>query len=269
MTPCVNCFCVPCACAQGGFLPAGVVASTPEPFESVQRARVNAGEAWRVALTPDDDTTTTDTDPLYARDVERIEWHTRLIPDLLHAARQSVIPLRASVTDDVKVSGSKGEAPAPLNVAAVDDADDLWALTIAFVGEVADCLHVKAPNAAAAVWRHGSDPIGLPSSATEADAYTLGMAVERWLNRHAVGIASTPVLRAPLDFLLRAIRAARAKWIPDADPTPRRRLCEVCGTWAVKVTYEDVEGTQYRMADCAQCGEHYGHEVIEETSRDG
>lgn len=200
---------------------------------------------------------------LYEQEIDRFEWHTHLILEVLHTMRGEVAQLRASVTDAVRVSGSKAEAPAPANLGAIDAADQLWAVVIAFVREAAESISVDPPAAAAQVWVQGGYVAGFRSSVNADEASQLGYMVERWLNRHVLDIIRTPALAEPLGFVFAELRKARARWLPARELAPRRRVCTVCAERAVVVTYDDLDGVEHRRVDCRVCGAHYGHEPVQ------
>ena len=199
--------------------------------------------------------------PVYvdADALSRFDWHTALIPTLLHAMRAGVVPLRAATTDDVKVSRSKGAAPAPLNLNAVDDADELWAKLVIYVTEVAEQLRVDAPLAVGHVWMNNDEPAGLPAGADADDAHALGWRVQRWFDRHSQNIVDLDnVLWEQTEFLFAEIRKGRAKWLTVKDTVmPRKAFCDVCGTNNVTDEYLDVDGVEHRSTACQMCGHQY------------
>ena len=124
MSDCENCFVTPCMCTWGGFQAPGVTVTTPAPVQAVTTP--TGGRTARVlaaATTMHRSERFDDIDQ--SRFVSRFQWHMDQIPAILVAIREETVPLRATAYDANKVQASKGEAPAPANLHAVDDADEL------------------------------------------------------------------------------------------------------------------------------------------------
>lgn len=156
-------------------------------------------------------------------------------PDLVGWIREQVTPgTWRGTRDDVL-----REAPAPLTVDAVADADDLHALLSAWAVAYADLTGLTGPSWGGSAIRPGSrrridlpGPHGLPSTRhvvyddprvvglrADADHRDATHRVATWLLRHREGIAALDWAASWHDEVVDAIRGASSRW-PRA---PRQR----------------------------------------------
>lgn len=249
---CSNCFLSPCSCESGGILPAGVTGAPATTVRAVQQAVEGrtARHQQAVTFTGSHDRDVVDESPW----VRRARWHFDQIPSILVAIREDMNPIRATQYDANRVQTSKGDAPAPANLDALDDADDLWAGVVLYTREVAERLHAQPPASLDVVWMHHGEVAGLPTGLTPRAVNTAGFAISEWLGVWAPDIEWL-VSRDASDALFRAIRGAAARWTPDGAPRrPVPRVCGLCGEKRVGVHYVDQDGTDVPVIECAGCG---------------
>lgn len=261
---CDNCFLTPCQCDTGAFLPAGVTQSAPEAFEVVLAGTETRSDHLQALIDVQADTDPRlDTTGTPSGWEKRLRWHVDQIPTILHTIRTATVPLRATKYDANKVQASKGDAPAPVNLNAVDDADDLWALIVPVIVECGEKLHARTPPVTTASWSHHGQVAGLPHSFTPRDARNAGWQVSEWLRMWAPHLEFTDV-HDGLDDLFRAIRGLAVKWTGEVQPRMfNTRACTVCGEKRVGVTYDDIDGVEHRIAACIHCGAEYGSEPVQ------
>jgi len=206
--------------------------------------------------------TTLALDPEWAAWTTRYEWHVDQIPGLLEVMRLDMVPLAASQTDKVIVSGTKGDGtPVPLRLDAVDDADDLWGALAAYTLEVADLLGEQPPHVLRASWWRAGQVQGVRAAADARKVRSDAFEVVAWLVDRETLIAPETGLQDSEEHLFALIRKARARW--KAAPRPRRarpRPCATCGDVAVLIDWMDVPGgigPALPVGRCSTCGEQY------------
>ena len=261
MTTCDERFLDPRMC---GFGIPGASGSTPERFEAAQ-ARVETRSDRLQALT----TVQADDDPRLYEPVgeisgweRRLRWHVDQLPVILETIREARVRLRAAKYDANRVQESRGEAPAPTDLNAVDDADDLWALIVPLMVECSEKVHGKLPPVAGASWTHHGQVAGLPAQWTPRDARLAGWHVAEWLRMWAPHLEFVDV-GEPMDHLFRAIRGAAARWVGVTPRLYRARGCGLCITGRVLIRYEDIGGVEHMTVECVACGQGYGSEPVE------
>lgn len=263
MTTCDDCFLDPCMC---GFGIPGASGSTPERFEAVQ-ARMESRTDRLQALT----TVQADDDPRLHEPVgeisgweRRLRWHVDQLPVILETIREARVRLRAAKYDANRVQESRGEAPAPIDLNAVEDADDLWALIVPLVTECGEKLHARTPDAVQAAWTHHGEPAGIPATWTPRDVRNAAWHVAEWLRMWAPHLEYVDVGDS-MDHLFRAIRGAAARWVGVTPRLYRARGCGLCITGRVLIRYEDIGGVEHMTVECVACGQGYGSEPVQAT----
>lgn len=253
---CSNCFLTPCSCEAGGILPAGITGqpiTTHQAVLTTPEGRV-ARHAVAVTFTP------SQTRPIMDEStwVTRFLAHIDQIPTILVAIREDTVPLRATTYDADKVQASKGDAPAPVNLIAVDDADDLWARLVPYARECSELLHATPPASLDLVWMHHGQVAGLPAGLEPRAINTAAYAVIEWLAGWVESI-EWMVPREGVEDLFRSVRALAGKWTPDGVVRrATRRVCLWCGEKRVDVRYEaTTDGPDALVVMCQACGATY------------
>ncbi|WP_292716163.1 hypothetical protein [Microbacterium sp. 13-71-7] len=148
----------------------------------------------------------------------------------------------------------------------MDDADDLWAALVEYIGEVAERLQDPAPAAVGATWAIDENARGLPSWMNSELAYVAGFALVEWLISRAAEVSELR-MRDSEEFLFALVRKLQSRYVLDPIERPaHRRTCSVCGERAVIVSWV-VDDTG--EAACRVCGATYGTEAIQHGEADG
>lgn len=193
-----------------------------------------------------------------ARWVRQYEWHLDQIPAILHTLRDEAVPLKAARLDNIRVSGSREQAPLPFNADMVDAGDDLWAALAQYLGHVAELLGETVTDAAS--WTRRGEAVGLSSHIRGREALALAYRVIAWLIDHARQVAAFTVLQDTEDHLFALIRKLRTRYmIPAVERPARRRQCTTCGEQAVTAAWVDgINARPVLVATCRRCGATYG-----------
>lgn len=192
---------------------------------------------------------------------ERYEQFLDQLPILLETMREHANPLKAAGLSE-RVSGGGGEAPLPFRADPVDDCDDLWSALVEYVGEVAERLQDAAPGAAGASWASSNGIRGIGAGVSGDQAYKAGFVLIAWAIDRAEKIQALG-LRDSEDHLFSLIRKLMGRYVvPPIERPSRRRLCSVCGEYAVVVDW--ILGDAGEAA-CAVCGAVYAIEPMEES----
>lgn len=201
----------------------------------------------------------TDTDIFQAnlrRWIERYEQHLDQLPILVEHLRDRANPTKAGSLNE-RVSGGGGEASTPLRLDPVDDCDDLWAALVEYLGEAAEKLQDPAP-ATARSWTAGGSVRGIPAWMSADDAYRAAYELIAWLIDRAPRIHALELTDSE-EHLFALIRKLMSRYVvPPIERPSRRRMCSVCGEYAVVVDW--VIG-DVGEAKCRVCGATYAPAV--------
>lgn len=194
----------------------------------------------------------------------RYLWHIDQIPGLIEVMRDSRVPLAASQTDKVVVSGSKADAnPVPIRFEQNEyeaPGDALWAALVEYTVEVADALHEPHPHVLRASWFYRGAVAGLRASTDSRTARAHAFEVVAWLADRVQKIAPLAGVQTGEEFLFELIRKARGRHVIARPRRARPRVCEVCGEQAVHVEWMDVPGRigpALPVGRCSECGQQY------------
>ncbi|MGK9222268.1 MULTISPECIES: hypothetical protein [unclassified Microbacterium] len=200
-------------------------------------------------------------DPEWVAWEEQYTWHLDQVPALLHTIRATVLPLAASQTDKVIVSGSKADTTSlPFRLDAVDEADDLWAALVEYALEVADTLTLDRPAVLRATWFTRGHVAGIRAATSADTARAHAWEIVGWLIGHAPVIVEHDTLQAGEDHLFQLIRKARARHHITRPRRARPRPCAVCGDVAVLVDWAEIPGgigPAEPVGACQTCGQTY------------
>lgn len=203
-------------------------------------------------------------DEQWRRWVERYEWHLGLVPGLLDAMRDDVPRISSDSRryGAERVSSSRDGAPLPFNADTLDSADELWAALVQYAENVDELLATEAPLVLATLpsvgrWRARGEAQGIRSTG---DVRRDAFAIVGWLIDRVDWIAPLPVLEESEDFLFTLIRRHRARYLGTPARRESRRLCPLCRTGEVVVTFVEapLSTKGERVAKCSLCGEVYG-----------
>jgi len=184
---------------------------------------------------------------------ERYEQLLDQVPMLLEHLRTMANPLKAGSLGE-RVTGGGGEAPAPVRLDPVDDADDLWAGLIEYTLDVAHRLHEPAPAAAGDTWTARGSVQGLPAHLDADGAYRAAWEVVGWLIDRAPRIHPLALTDSE-QHLFGLVRKLVARYVtPPIERPSHRRECSVCGERAVVVSWVIDDTGEAR---CAVCGAVY------------
>lgn len=153
--------------------------------------------------------------------------------ELVLQVRESMVRGPAAVDGD-RVRGGKTAPPAPLDVAAVDAADELFALLFSAAVQMSSELGVAEPPDEGK-WRVASVVHGVPSTFTpEAAARSVGRLVSWWRD-HLEAIAGLPDVLDVGPELHEMVRVMRSRW-PAAErsrhlPGTPCRECDLMDLW--------------------------------------
>lgn len=207
-------------------------------------------------------------DPSWVSWAERFAWHLDEIPDLISQILKHRDPTKAARFDRERVSGSGADGtPAPVNVVAIDDADEMWTslMTLAHAADgwfevhaawnqkLAEMVRVDPlPEVRSAM--RGAIVIGVHPSVDEHGAMWDAYDVAAWLKRHASGIEHRRELAGMADDLERVVRSLRRRYGVDRrrPGAPMRRQCSTCGAVAVIVEWAESVG-RYEVQGAARC----------------
>jgi hypothetical protein len=196
--------------------------------------------------------------PPVSRDpwVKRYTARMGSIPGVIHAARESVVPYRATRLDVPRVDGTR-EAPMPFREEGVDAADELWAQLVIYAREVAELIGGSSPSALrSAVWTVRGEPQGFQPGVTPGAAHNLALEVALWLIERVDLIATFSELADTEALLFSTAQAIYRAMGAAAVPTlrARRRKCVLCDEWGV------VASPLTDRVWCVVCGAEYGGE---------
>ena len=189
----------------------------------------------------------------------RADWlrrHLVMIPGLILHIRAQAIP-SMSADSEPRVSGSKEKTLAPLQVAPIDDADDLWARTCSLAAyyaersgewrEMPDCIDRQWTIQTSAEL----EVIGFAS--TDADRiYMDAVEVTRYLNERAGLLAMNHEYHDPVVQLVGEVAKARARYPESAAHVGAKLKCPKCLRHGVEPEYTD-DGELAALA-CRICG---------------
>ncbi|EYT55801.1 hypothetical protein H490_0103975 [Leucobacter sp. UCD-THU] len=189
----------------------------------------------------------------------RPDWLTRhlgQVPMLLLHIREHALPsLQANA--EPRVSGSKEQTTAPLNIDPIDHADELWgevcALAIDYADRSGDWKGL--PDALDRQWRIATSAqfsvVGFSSSDPDR-IYADVVDVTRYLIERAWTLAINQQYQIPVDELVASIQSARRRY-PDAPSfAPHRHRCPKCLLHGVVPDYS--ESGEILALRCERCG---------------
>jgi hypothetical protein len=118
-------------------------------------------------------------------------------------------------------------------------------------------LSCSPPLPIVARWRARGEAQGIRSTG---DVRRDAFAIVGWLIDRVDWIAPLPALEESEDFLFTLIRRHRARYLGARDRRKSRRLCPLCRTGEVVVTFVEapLSTKGERAAKCSLCGEVYG-----------
>ncbi len=156
--------------------------------------------------------------PFYRRAKGGLDVMPELIGHIvaLHTAR-------CGASDD-RVHTTK-ELPLPFSMQAWDDANEVYALGVEWVGTFSRALKAPAPGPAARAWRNEWDEVvGLPPHVEPHEAREVTATMSTWLSQHLDRILGhDPAQALRFSEALRTIYRINARW-PRHEPTSWSRL---------------------------------------------
>lgn len=214
-------------------------------------------------------------DPTWVTWRERFAWHMGEIPNLIGETLRHRNPTRSVRYDREIVDGGGPEGtPAPMNVDAVDDADELWSALIRFAEMVDSWFNTAAqevptiegssfvermPTVQSA--KRGGIVAGVHALLDEHQALVQAEAVASWLIRMGGEIRKRPSLVAEAETMEPLVRKLRIRYGVQRRRAgaPMRRRCVTCDEVAVIVEWaESVGDREVRgAARCLECRQVY------------
>lgn len=166
------------------------------------------------------------------------------IPSLLEHMRELVVPIAAAGTAE-RVGGSH-VPPAPLNLAAADDADRLWSHLCDFADLVGARIGDTPPITGDRMIRQRSP----------ADIAARAQILVRWLQTARYRICTDPYFEAYFHpdnlHIVRVSRRAQHRYPLEDKPLPSRFRCKECGEHTVTVRYGVLGGpTGFSCSACS------------------
>lgn len=188
----------------------------------------------------------------------RIDWFKRALGDvpplIMHMRVQAFPSMQAA--GEPRVSGSKEQTIAPLNIVPLDDADELWAIVCALAVDHAERTGVVPPRVLARQWiEEGSvrRVRGFASSNWN-QVYGDVAAVVQHLTAHAWTLSINQEYSVPVDELVKHISGARRRYAgaPSFSGHSARHRCPKCLQYGVVPEYSD--SGEIQQLRCERCG---------------
>ncbi|WP_205529091.1 hypothetical protein [Microbacterium halotolerans] len=202
-------------------------------------------------------------DPEWVEWGARYRWHVDQLPALFEALREMRVPSMTARTDVERVAGSSAEGPpVPLQVGPVDVVDELWAVVVEYVDEVAELIGHAPPQVVARAWRRRGVPAGVRPLSEGVAVRRAAHEVTNWLIIHLEAIAVHSQLADSEDHLFELIRKHRSRYVAERTRA-RRRVCPVCEErsvvveWAMLAGADEAEG----IGRCTSCGTGFRREA--------
>ena len=214
-------------------------------------------------------------DPSWTTWRERFAWHMGEIPNLIGETLRHRNPTRAARYDREIVDGGGPEGtPAPLNVDAVDDADELWR-ALAGLAETVDGWFNTAAEDAPTIERssfvdrmpvmqsakRGGVVVGVHPLLDEHEALVQAGNVVAWLIRMGGEVKKRTVLVEAAEAVEPIVRRLRLRYLVERKKagSPLRRRCRTCGEVAVVVEWAEMVSASKPMGvgRCTSCGQLY------------
>lgn len=206
---------------------------------------------------------------------ERFAWHMGEIPNLIGETLRHRNPTKAARYDREIVDGGGPEGtPAPMNVDAVDDADELWRALIGLAETVDGWFNTAAEDAptlegssfvdrmpAVRSAKRGGVVVGVHALLDEHEALVQAGDVVAWLIRMGGEIKKRPLLVEAAEEVEPLVRKLRLRYLVERKKagSPLRRRCTTCGEVAVIVEWAEMVSASKPMGvgRCSSCGQLY------------
>lgn len=203
-----------------------------------------------------DTTAVTDVDPIVLLSLSAARARQRLneAPGLIAYVRTLVVPAGVQRSDGLPRSASK-EAPAPLRVDAVDEADSAYAQLLNWVGYWAETLHLSPPVTASYAWSNAREVQGFRAGVTPEGAGLLVKNLAVWLVAHQDKIERHEYAGSYFDDVAGIVWDLRKKF-PRVGRGIRPvfpRACPVCDSPSMGVEWQSDQLTDFALI-CAYCG---------------
>lgn len=185
----------------------------------------------------------------------RVDWLKAALGEvpllILHIRAQARPSMQAS--GEQRVSGSKAQTIAPLNIDPLDEADELWAMVCALAVDFAERRGVLPPVILKRQWIiQGSvrRVQGFASSDPER-IYSDMITLTKFLVQHAFTLAVSAEYSVPVDELVSEIRKAKARHAGAPDVRQHRHRCPKCLWHAVVARYSS--SGELTALECEHC----------------
>lgn len=175
-------------------------------------------------------------------------------PGLIAYVRTLVTPAGAQRSDGQPRPASK-EAPAPLRVDAVDEADSAYAQLLNWVRNWSETLHLAPPVTATYAWSNAREVQGFRGGVTPEGAGILVKNLTVWLLTHQDKIERHEYAGSYFDDVAEIIWDLRKKF-PRSGRGTRPvfpRSCPVCDSPSMGVEWQSEQLTDFTLI-CAYCG---------------
>jgi hypothetical protein len=176
------------------------------------------------------------------------------VPGLVAYVRTLITPAGAQRSDGVPRPASK-EAPAPLRVDALDEADNLYAQLLNTVEEMSERLNVSPPVTAVYAWSNSREVQGFRAGVTPEGAGVLVRNLTTWILLHFDKVARHPLAGHWYEDLTTMVEDL-AKQFPRASRGAQLvlpRPCWLCGGETMGVEWRSAELRDFTLV-CSYCG---------------
>ncbi len=190
---------------------------------------------------------------------DRPDWlieNLRKVPSVIGFLRSSAVPSMQARTEG-RVSGTPDVARAPLNITALDEADELWAVVCALVLDHAERARIPVPPQIARQWIDtvGSVPRVRGFATSDPEAINADVfAITQWLVERAWALALGASYTVPVDELVDQIQKLASR-IPQAVGYQfkafQRWACPECYRREVEAVWAEDQLAGY---ECDHCG---------------
>lgn len=195
-----------------------------------------------------------DPDVLLSLSAARARQRLNEAPGLVAYVRTLVVPAGVQRSDGLPRSASK-EAPAPLRVDAVDEADSAYAQLLNWVSYWSEALHLTPPVTASYAWGNDREAQGFRAGVTPDGAGLLIKNLTVWLLMHQDKIERHEHAGGYLEDVATIVWDLRRKF-PRSGQGPRPvlpRPCPICGDESMGVEWQSEQLTDFMLV-CAYCG---------------
>ncbi|WIB69784.1 hypothetical protein [Curtobacterium sp. MCBD17_026] len=203
-----------------------------------------------------DTTAVTDVDPIVLLSLSAARARQRLneVPGLIAYVRTLVVPAGVQRSDGLPRSASR-EAPAPLRVDAVDEADSAYAQLLNWVGYWAETLHLSPPVTASYAWSNAREVQGFRAGVTPQGAGLLVKNLAVWLLTHQEKIERHEYAGSYFDDVAEIVWDLRKKFprVGRGIHPVLPRACPVCDSPSMGVEWQSDQLTDFTLV-CAYCG---------------